>query len=116
VTVEVVFAGIPVADYATGREWYERLFGRPPDMFPNDNEVVWQVAGAGCVYVVVDTERVGNGLLTLIVDDLDAQVAALAERGHATDPIVTLPGLVRKAQITDPDGNRVTFGEPLGES
>jgi glyoxylase I family protein len=117
VAVEVVFAGIPVADYATGREFYERLLGRPPDMYPNDNEAVWQVAGAGWIYVVGDAGRAGNALLTLIVDDLDEHVAVLAERGLATDPTDTLPGVVRRAEITDPDGaNRVTFGQPLGES
>jgi predicted enzyme related to lactoylglutathione lyase len=57
--------------------------------------------------------RAGRALLTVIVDDLDAQVAQLAERGLATDPIDTVPGVVRKAEIRDPDGNRITFGQPV---
>jgi len=48
------------------------------------------------------------------VDDLEAHVAELAERGLATGAIATVPGVVRKAMISDPEGNTITFGEGLG--
>ena len=83
-------------------------------MFPNDDEVVWQLAESGWIYVVVDPDRAGNGLLTLLVDDLEAHVAALADRGIVTGPIETIPGVVRTAVIADPDGNRIQFGQGLG--
>ncbi|HEY8770400.1 MAG TPA: hypothetical protein VIM03_07640, partial [Thermoleophilaceae bacterium] len=76
-----VFAGIAVADIGSARAWYERLTGRPPDMLPNENEAAWQLAGQGWIYLVSDRERAGKALVTLLVDDLDAQVAELAERG-----------------------------------
>ena len=38
--------------------------------------------GHAWVYVVEDSERAGRGLLTVIVDDLDAQLAGLAQRGR----------------------------------
>ncbi len=41
-------------------------------------------------------------------------MAVLAERGLETEPIDEVPGVVRKAAITDPEGNRITFGESLG--
>lgn len=50
-------------------------------------------------------------MLTLIVDDLDEQIAALAERGLATGAIETVSEGARKATITDPEGNLVTFAE-----
>jgi catechol 2,3-dioxygenase-like lactoylglutathione lyase family enzyme len=109
----ILFAGLPVADLASARAWYERLLGRPPDMIPNENEVVWQLAEAGWIYVVEDGERAGRGLLTLIVDNLDEEAATLAERGVAAGPIDE-GAIVRKLEIADPDGNRVTFGQPLG--
>jgi hypothetical protein len=37
-TFTYVFAGIPVADIAAGRAWYERLLDRAPDLVPNANE------------------------------------------------------------------------------
>jgi catechol 2,3-dioxygenase-like lactoylglutathione lyase family enzyme len=105
-----VFAGIPVTDYASAGAWYERLFGRPPDMLPHDHEAVWELAGSGWVYVVEDPERAGRGLLTLLVDDLDRQIEELASRGLETEPVETLSNGVRKAAITDADGNRISFG------
>jgi hypothetical protein len=30
-----VFSGIPVADLDVAARWYERLWGRPPDLEPN---------------------------------------------------------------------------------
>jgi predicted enzyme related to lactoylglutathione lyase len=108
------FAGIAVADYDAALPWYERLLGRAPDMIPKEREAVWQLTQGGWMYVVVDAARAGTALLTLLVDDLEAHVAALAARGLATGPVETVPGVVRRAVITDPDGNTITFGEPLG--
>lgn len=105
---------MPVARLDEAFEWYERLLGRPPDFFPNDREAVWRV-GPAWIYVVADPERAGNGLITVVVDDLDAQVAELAGRGLETEPIDEVPGEVRKAAISDPEGNWITFGQPLGD-
>ena len=112
--VTYVFAGMGVADHASARGWYERLFGRPPDLVPNENESAWQLSETGWIYVVGDAARAGRALLTLLVDDLDSHVAELRERGLAIGGIETIPGTVRTAGIDDPDGNRITFGEPLG--
>jgi catechol 2,3-dioxygenase-like lactoylglutathione lyase family enzyme len=106
-----VFAGIAVAEIDSAREWYERLTGRPAHMLPNDNEAAWQLAGHGWVYLVGDAQRAGHAHLTLLVDDLDAQLAGLAERGLEAGPVETLGNGVRKASITDPDGNQISFGE-----
>ena len=74
---------------------------------------MWQVAETGWIYVVGNTRRAGHALLTLLVDDLEDQVAELAERGLATGAIDTVPGVVRKAVITDLEGNMITLGEDL---
>jgi predicted enzyme related to lactoylglutathione lyase len=105
------FAGIPVADYDTSLDWYERVFARPPDLVPNENEAVWHVMETGSIYVVRDAQRAGNGLLTLIVDDLDQQLGELAGRGLSTAGLVDVPEVGRTAAITDPDGNTITFAE-----
>jgi len=113
VAVTYLFAGIPVADRNSASAWYERLLGRPADLVPNDNEVAWQVAGAGWIYVVGDTERAGSGLLTVLVDDLDRHLSELAARGITAGAIETAPGLFRKAVVSDPDGNTISFAEDL---
>ncbi|MCW2631729.1 MAG: hypothetical protein JWR88_691 [Pseudonocardia sp.] len=49
-----LFAGIPVSDFATAREWYERLIGRPPDLVPHDAEAAWRLAATtGWIYVEI---------------------------------------------------------------
>ncbi|HEX2103314.1 MAG TPA: VOC family protein [Solirubrobacteraceae bacterium] len=108
---DILFAGVPVADLDAARGWYERLLGRPPDLVPNASEVAWQLAEAGWIYVVTDAERAGRALLTLIVDDLDGLLGALAGRGLAAGPVETLGNGVRRTEIADPEGNRIAFGE-----
>jgi len=106
----ILFAGVPVSSIAPARGWYEGLFGRPPDLVPNEREVCWQLAEGGWVYLVEDEPRAGRSLLTLIVEDLEAAVAPVEERGL---DVVRLPGGPPfKAEVLDPDGNKVTFGRP----
>jgi predicted enzyme related to lactoylglutathione lyase len=105
-----LFAGVPVRDRDAAFAWYERLFGAPPDFRPHDDEAVWRVAG-GWIYVVVDAGRAGNALCTVLVDDLDAHLAALAARGIAVARVETYGSGARKAVVADPDGNEIGFGQ-----
>src|SRR4051794_16689042 len=111
--VTELFVGVPVADYDVALEWYERLLGGPPAFFPNDHEAVWQLAEHGWIYVVVDADRAGRALVTILVDDIRAHVADLAARGIDTSVTTDIPSVLR-AELTDPEGNRVTFAQPLG--
>jgi catechol 2,3-dioxygenase-like lactoylglutathione lyase family enzyme len=107
---EILFAGVPVADFAAARAWYERLFGRPADVLPHETEAMWQVAEAGWIYVVGDAERAGRALVTVMVDDLDARLDAIADAGLPIGPVAAVGG-GRKVEVTDPDGNRIGFAE-----
>jgi catechol 2,3-dioxygenase-like lactoylglutathione lyase family enzyme len=111
--IDHFFAGVAAADYKQALGWYERLLGRPPDVIVKDDEAMWQVTEAAWIYVVGDSDRAGKALLTILVDDLDEQVAELNERDIPTGPIDTVPGAVRRVAITDPEGNRITFGQAL---
>ena len=112
--ITFLFAGVPVADYDAARPWYERLFGRAPDMLPHDREAAWQLSETGWIYVVADADRAGRALVTVLVDDLDEHVAGLTERGIVVEAIETVPGKFRRTAAVDPEGNRVTFAQPLG--
>jgi len=109
--VEHLFAGIPVADRDDAVAFYERLTGRPPDLIPNESEAAWQLTPTSWVYVVVDTERAGAGLNTLLVDDLDRFLAGAQQRGIAAGPIEIVGGSVRQSILTDSDGNRLKVGQ-----
>jgi hypothetical protein len=112
VTVTHVFAAIPVADRDAAVDWYTRLVGGPPDLVPNELEAAWRLTETGWIYVVVDLARAGSTLCTLLVDDLDAFLAGLAERNIAAGPVETIGDDVRCTIITDPDGNRLKVGQP----
>ena len=105
-----LFAGIPVADYAAALAWYERLLGSQPAFFPNDIEAVWELAEHRFVYIEHLPEHAGHAMHTLFVDDLDALVAQIADRG--LDPVEreTYENGVRKITYRDLDGNEIGFG------
>jgi catechol 2,3-dioxygenase-like lactoylglutathione lyase family enzyme len=105
-----LFAGIPVADYAAALTWYERLLGEAPAFFPHGTEAVWELAEHRYVYIVQQPQHAGHARHTLFVDDLDALVAQIADRG--LDPVTreTYANGVRKITYRDPDGNEIGFG------
>ncbi len=105
-----LFAGIPVTDYAAALEWYQRLLGSPPAFFPHDTEAVWEVAEHRYVYIVQMPEHAGHARHTLFVDDLDALVAQIAERGLDPAQRETYANGVRKITYRDADGNEIGFG------
>jgi Glyoxalase/Bleomycin resistance protein/Dioxygenase superfamily len=104
-----LFAGLRVRDLQASRPWYERLLGGPT-FFPHATEAVWTLAEDQSVYVVEHADGAGNSVVKIFVDDLDAQVAAIAARGLEPDERVTYSNGVRKALCGDPDGSELAFG------
>ena len=105
-----LFAGIPVADYAAALKWYERLLGSPPTFLPNDVEAVWELAEHRYVYIEQRPEHAGHGKHTIFVDDLDAVVGQIADRGLDPAQRETYSNGARKTTYSDPDGNEIGFG------
>jgi hypothetical protein len=105
-----LFAGIPVREYAAAVEWYERLLGSPPSFLPNDVEAVWELAEHRYVYIEQLPEHAGHAQHTVFVDDLDARVAAITERGIEPVNRETYSNGVRKIIYRDPYGNEIGFG------
>ena len=71
---------------------------------------MWTLAEERSVCVVEHAEGVGRSVVTIFVDDLDAQVAAIAARGIEPAEFETYPNGVRKALYCDPDGNELGLG------
>ena len=107
-----LFAGLPVADYAAAKEWYERLLGRGPSFEPHSTEGVWELAQHRYLYIVEEPERAGGGKLLIFLDDLDPTVADAGSRGIEPAERETYSNGVRKATFRDPDGNEIGFGDP----
>ena len=104
-----LFAGLRVRDFQAARPWYERLLGEPT-LFPHATEAVWTLAEDRSVYVVEHADGAGDSVVTIFLDDLDAQIAAIAGRGLHPDEQETYSNGVRKAIYRDPDGNELGFG------
>src|SRR5437899_1501301 len=102
-----LFAGVPVAEYAKALKWYEQLFGAPPAFMPHDTEAVWELAEHRYVFIVERPEHAGHAMHTIFVDDLDALVAQVGERGLTPAERETYANGVRKATYRDPDGNEI---------
>jgi hypothetical protein len=109
------FAGIPVANFDAATAWYERLWDKAPDFYPEPGEAVWQIREHAWVYLVTDADRAGNALITVLVDDLDGLVSGLSARGIEVGPIQEMGPSVPGFALTDPEGNRITFGQPPAE-
>ncbi len=113
--IEVAFTGVPVSELARGQDFFERFFGAPPDVVVNKDEVMWQVAEAAWLYVVVDPPRAGHALAAVSVPHLDEALEELASRGIEPS-VIEQPGpAARKATVFDPDGNTVAVIE-VGDS
>ncbi|HEY5359649.1 MAG TPA: hypothetical protein VIJ82_18535 [Streptosporangiaceae bacterium] len=52
--IDILFAGVAVADFGAAVGWYGRVFGRPADVVVTDNEVMWRIADAAWLYVIGD--------------------------------------------------------------
>jgi predicted enzyme related to lactoylglutathione lyase len=109
--VEIAFTGVPVSDLARGRDFFERLLGRPADVVVTDDEVMWRLAEAAWLYALVDADRAGHAVVTLSVADLDATLAEIGSRGITPQSLEEVGDAGRKATVADADENVVAIIE-----
>ncbi len=106
-----VLAVISVADFTAGKSWWERLLGAPGTQpMPGEDVAEWHLTDSSGVQLVHDDQRSGTAQLTLVVDDLEAETRALAERGIALGAISTTRD-ISTAVVSDGHGNRVVFAQ-----
>src|ERR1700744_3627717 len=108
-TIQHVLSAVPVTDLDRSRRWYELLFGRAPDNNPMPTLVEWQVVPGGWVQVFVNDQRAGASFVNFAVQDLDAHLDDLKQRGLEPGAVTDADKGVRLSGISDPDGSRVTL-------
>jgi catechol 2,3-dioxygenase-like lactoylglutathione lyase family enzyme len=104
------YVGISVRSLAGSLDWYKRLLGREPDLLDGDHAAVWDLAEGRSLYIQSDPEQAGHVLFTMYFDDLDAVIAAIAQRGIEPARHATNEGSVRMFTFQDPDGNEIDYG------
>jgi predicted enzyme related to lactoylglutathione lyase len=106
-----IFAVACVADMERSVGWYSRLIGRPPDDRPMEGLVQWRTSDSAGLQLVLDGEKAGSSLVTLVTPEMDAARERLAAASLQLEPDIQGDfGII--AQISDPDGNRLTLAEP----
>ena len=112
--VEVAFIGVPVSELATGRAFFERLLGRPPDVVVNADEVMWRLAdrpgstsssirrGPGTPW-----RRSRSAIST-------PPWPSSSGRGVSAASVEQVGDAARKATVHDPDGNSIALIEVAG--
>lgn len=112
ITVQGIYACAAVSDFERALAWYGKLMGRQPDDQPFPGMAQWRNMGAAGIQLWHEPEHAGHGQMTIVVPDMEVEVARLAEAGIVAGPDLgsSAFGVIR--QVTDPEGNRITLAEP----
>lgn len=109
-TIKNVLAGVAVRDLDEATAWYARLLGRAADQRPMPEVAEYAFPGGGWLQLFADGKRAGKSSVTLTVDSLDDQLAALKAAGiDAAAP--TRTDFVDTAIVADTDGNQIVFAQ-----
>ena len=107
---EVAFIAIAVADKERARKFYQETLELKPGMTAMEGAWVEYELGATTIGVGCwpgwDPSRDGTSV-AFEVDDIDATIATLQERGVAFDMEKTETPVCWMAQFRDPDGNKL---------
>ncbi len=108
-----VVAVVPVKDHARAVAWYQQLFGRAADVEPAPGVAEWQLANSAWIQVSQDdAEHAGSATVVVGVHDLEIQNEACREAGIKPGDVNDY-GVVRTAEVVDPDGNRIVYAQEV---
>ena len=108
-----ISAVVATRDFGTALAWYSRILGRDPDLEPIDGVAEWQITATAWLQLIQDADRAGKSAVRFGVGDLASQIAELNDAGIATGEPVVIADMVRVVDVTDPDGNEVSFVEDI---
>ena len=107
---EIAFFVYPVADVPTARKFYEDVLGLKLESDFGGEWIEYAIGSGTFAITSMDkTHQPGlqGGLIALEVDDLDATVKRLKERGVSFVMEATTTPVCRFATVSDPDGNHL---------
>lgn len=118
--VEIAFAGYPVTDLERARAFYEGTLGLEPTSVFEEGDSAWIEYDIGPGTLAISNgapdwkPSSGGGAVALEVDNFDAAIARLRERGAAivNGPLET--PVCHMAIVQDPDGNSLVIHKRKG--
>jgi catechol 2,3-dioxygenase-like lactoylglutathione lyase family enzyme len=107
---------LAVSDMERARHFYEEGLGLAVEA-----DVVGTVrysCGEGTALAIFERpmEPVDRTVAAFEVEDIEAEVNDLRERGVEVDGVITVPGGIKRAFFKDPDGNVIGMRQLPGES
>ncbi|MGD9739219.1 MAG: VOC family protein [Bauldia sp.] len=108
--IQGMFAVASVSDIEAAIDWYSKLMGRAPDQRPMDDLAQWMDGTTG-LQLRTDAWNAGHSLVTIVTPDIAAARRALEAEALELGP-ESRGDYGAVAEITDPDGNRLTLAEP----
>ena len=99
---------IAVRDLSRSRQWYERLFGKRPDLEPLPGQIEFNIAGT---WLLIEEGEVSPSSwnIRLEVGDLTREREHLQQLGIAMTEVKTVSGAIDWFSFADPDGNSWMF-------
>ncbi len=108
-TIENALASVAVSDLDVSAAWYSRLLGSAGSR-PMAEVVEWKLPGGGGLQVYALAERAGHCSFTLVVRDIEHEIAKLDAMRVDTRQRTASPQ-VKTVMVSDPDGNHVALAE-----
>lgn len=109
--IEYLFAAMIVSDIEASESFYSKILGCKPDDRPMDTLVQWRTFSHAGIQLFQDAAKAGNSTMTIVVSDIETTRVFLKNQGIH-------PGQVQQGdfgkilQLSDLDGNNMTFAEP----
>ena len=113
--INSLVAVIPVKDFEKASIWYATLLGREADLIPVEEVAEWQLAESAWLQVSTDPERAGSTTVVIGVDNIEQQCRLCEEAGIPLSDVQEYPGVIKMAEVCDPEGNKISFVEDISE-
>jgi hypothetical protein len=110
--VAQVFLSINAKDFDAQSAWWATFLGRRWDRRPMPTCHEWDLRD-GVLFQVLDNNDSSTTAISIMVTDLDDQIARLRQAGVAIDEPELVPGFdqLRLCSFKDPEGNPVSLLE-----
>ena len=115
-SINSLVAVIPVKNFDKASTWYATLLGREADLVPVEEVAEWQLAEGAWLQVSTDPDRAGGTTVVIGVDDIEQQRRLCEDAGIMLSDVQEYPGVIKMAEVCDPDGNKVSFVEDISTS